>query len=129
MREGRISTLLSVAVLVLAACAGRPPSPQPEAEAEAASVAFEIENQSSLDCAIYLIVDHISLRLGSVSTNAVLTVEKEWRQIGRGRHLRLRAEVVGSATRVVTDDLLVQPGQLVHWTLTPDLRMSNWAIY
>lgn len=129
MRQGWMTTPLGVAVVALAACAGRHTPVQQAVEPEAMSVAFEIENQSSLDCAIYLIVDHISLRIGSVSTNGVLTVEKEWRQVGGGRPLRLRAEVVGSRTRVVTEDLRPQPGQLVHWTLTPDLKMSNWAIY
>ena len=123
-RRGSL-TLLAL----LAACAGRGRGAATAPEPEPMTVAFEIENQSSLDCAIYLVVDRISLRVGTVSTNATLTVEKDWRQLGRGRHLRLRAEVIGSATRVVTDELQVQPGQLVRWTLTPDLRMSNWGVY
>jgi hypothetical protein len=123
-RRGSL-TLLAL----LAACAGRGRGAATAPEPEPMTVAFEIENQSSLDCAIYLVVDRISLRVGTVSTNATLTVEKDWRQLGRGRHLRLRAEAIGSATRVVTDELQVQPGQLVRWTLTPDLRMSNWGVY
>jgi hypothetical protein len=119
--------LVSIAA-TLGACRGPgaaagAPGPEPEA------LGFEIENQSSVSIAVYLIVDHVSQRLGTVNTNAVLAMERPWRRVGRGRHLRLRADVIGSDTRVVTDELQVQPGQVVRWILAPDLRMSSWSIY
>jgi len=129
MPRWRSLALLSGMLSVLGGCAGQrqagPAAVGPEAEA----IYIEVENQSSTDLTIYLIVDNVSQRLGMVSTNGVLSLEKAWRQIGRGRRLRLRAEVIGSATRVVTEDLRVQPGQLIRWTLASDLKMSTWAIY
>jgi hypothetical protein len=121
---------LSLAMaLLLVGCGRRQEIGPGEVPVEPMGLAFEIENQSSVDLAIYLIVNNVSVRLGTVSTNAVLLVEKPWKRVGGGRRLRLRAEVIGSATRLVTEDLHAQPGQLVHWTLTPDLRMSFWGVY
>jgi len=125
-----LRTVLPVAILLLLLACGRRPHAGPgEVPVEPMGLAFEVENLSSVDLAVYLIVDNISERLGTVTTNAVLAVEKPWHRVGGGRRLRLRAEVIGSATRLVTDDLRAQPGQLVRWTLTPDLRMSYWGIY
>jgi hypothetical protein len=126
--RGRPALLLATALL-LVACGGHKQAAPGEVPVQTMGLAFEVENQSSVDLAIYLIVENVSERLGTVTTNAVLTVEKPWQRVGGGRRLRLRAEVIGSATRLVTDDLRAQPGQLVRWTLTPDLKMSFWGIY
>ena len=105
------------------------PTPSEEPVPATQELGLEIENQSTSDIVIYLIIANVSTRLGMVSTNGVLAVTLPWRRVGAGRRLRLRAEVVGSATRLVTDDLQVSPGQLVRWTLTPNLRMSQVAVY
>jgi hypothetical protein len=129
MSRKRRPVLLPVTALLLIACGGHKQAAPGEVPVEPMGLAFEVENQSSVDLGIYLIVDNVSERLGTVTTNAVLTVEKSWQRVGGGRRLRLRAEVIGSGTRLVTDDLRAQPGQLVRWTLTPDLKMSYWGIY
>jgi hypothetical protein len=128
MRHETRPGLLLTAVL-LAACGRHHQAAPGDVAAEPMGLAIEVENQASVDLAIYLIVDNVSERLGTVTTNGVLTLEKPWRRVGSGRRLRLRAEVIGSATRIVTEDLHAQPGQLIRWTLTPDLRMSYWGIF
>lgn len=127
--KGRRALSLLMTVLLVVACSRHQQAAPGEVPVEPMGLAFEVENQSSVDLAIYLIVDNVSERLGMVTTNAVLTVEKPWQRVGGGRRLRLRAEVIGSATRIVTEDLRAQPGQLVRWTLTPDLKMSFWGVY
>ena len=108
-------------------CHQKGPAAEPEPLDQ--ELGFEIENQSTSDSAIYLIVGNVSNRLGLIPSNATLALTRTWRRVAAGRRLRLRVEVIGSATRLVREDLQVSPGPVVRWTLTPDLPMSQVAVY
>jgi hypothetical protein len=76
---------------------------------------------------VYLHSGGTSQRLGEVNFQEVKSFVLQWRRLWDGFYLR--AEVIGSSERALTNDLQVQPGQMVRWTLTPNLDMSNVAIY
>jgi hypothetical protein len=48
--------------------------------------------------------------------------------LGTGGNARLRAYAVGGPQAVTSENLLVQPGQGIKWTLESDLRRSFVAV-
>jgi len=96
---------------------------------EPAEVAVQAENHYAGTLVLYLHSAGTSLRLGEVNFQEVKSFVLPWRRLRGDGVFFLRAEVIGSDERVVTDDLLVQPGQVVRWTLTPNLGMSSVAVY
>jgi hypothetical protein len=127
-RAGAAVTGLLALTLTVAACSNRVP-PGPVTAAEPSEVALQVENQASASLTIYLDAGGISRRLGEIHTQEVLSFVVPFHQVNPGGTFRLRAEVIGSAARVVTDPLVVQPGQVVRWTLAPRLSMSSVAVY
>jgi hypothetical protein len=112
---------------VLLAC-GRPVS-EPEVVPSDGEVAVQVENHFTASLTIHLHSQGISRRLGEVHFQETRAFVVPWRRIGSAGVFRLRAEVIGSDERVVTDNLRVQPGQVVHWTLTPHLDASSVILY
>jgi hypothetical protein len=121
-------TAALLAVVILQACGhGKPaaePGPTP------GDVGIEVENQSSASLTIYLVTGSVRHRLGQVNAQDGLAVVKSWAEWSRGGAvIYLRAEVIGSDEAVVSDNLRVQPGQVIQWVLTPNLRMSRVVLY
>lgn len=120
-------TVLAALVLLVAACAKRP-APGPVTASEPPEVAIQVENQFAGSLSIYLDVSGVSRRLGQVNMQDTRSFVVPWRAVGEGI-FSLRGEVIGSGERVVTQEVRIQPGQIVRWTLAASLRMSSVMLH
>jgi len=125
-----VSGIGLLATLLLASgCAARsvPPGAD-DAPGESAEMALEVENHNWSDIIIYLMRGSQSRRLGMVTAASTAHFAFPYRQLGTGGNARLRAHPVGGAQAVTSENLLVQPGQWIKWTLESDLRRSFLAV-
>jgi hypothetical protein len=131
--RSRGNQVLQVIGLVglLLGCASR--SEDQEAEplpAEAtAEVALEVENHGWSDIVISLVRGTAVERLGMVGSLSTETFVFPFRRLGVGTDVRLRAYPIGGPRAFTSENLLVQPGQWIKWTLESDLTRSFLAVY
>jgi hypothetical protein len=92
-------------------------------------VALEVESHHWNDIVIYLMNGSQSERLGLVNGVSTKQFVFPFRKLTSGGKARLRAYAVGGAGSITSEDLLVQPGQWIKWTLESDLRRSSLAIH
>ena len=112
-------------LLLTSGCAARSvPADAEEAHGESVEMALEVENHNWSDLVIYLMRGSQSRRLGMVTAANTAHFTFPYRQLGSGGNARLRASAVGGSQAVTSENLLVQPGQLIKWTLESDLRRS-----
>ena len=52
-----------------------------------------------------------------------------YRSSASGTDVRLRADPIGGPSAFTSENLLVQPGQWIKWTLESDLTRSFLAVY
>ena len=98
-----------------------PPPPNVE-------IAIEIENHNWSDVVIYLVRGTAAERLGMVGSLKTETFVFPFRRLGVGE-ARLRAYPIGGPAAFTSENLFVQPGQMVKWTLESDLTRSFLGIY
>ena len=123
-------TVLLAALLATGGCArhaeeDEDPAPETTANAE---LAVEIENHNWSDVVIYLVRGTSVERLGMVGSLKTETFVFPFRRLGSGE-ARLRAYPIGGPAGFTSENLYVQPGQMVKWTLESDLSRSFLAIY
>jgi hypothetical protein len=118
-------------VALLAACAGKSEDPDQEVEPSRsnAEVALEVENHGWSDIVIYLVRGTAVDRLGMVGSLNTKTFVFPYRNLGIGADVRLRADPIGGPRTFTSENLLVQPGQWIKWTLESDLTRSFLAVY
>jgi len=123
----RVAGLMGGIVAAPACGRGKPatePGPVPS------EVGIEVENQSPASWTVYLVTGSVRQRLGQVNAQGLLAITQPWADWTRGGSVvYLRAEAIGSDERIVSENLHVQPGQVVRWILTPNLRMSRIVLY
>lgn len=122
----KATTRMSATFLALACSGGKAP---PEPDPAPGEIGIEVQNQSSFSLTIYLVTGSVRHRLGQVNAQDALALARPYSEFARGSSVHLRAEVIGSDERVVTDDLRVQAGQIIHWILAPNLRMSRVVLH
>lgn len=93
------------------------------------NVSVEVESHNWSDIVIYLMHGNQPRRLGMVTALSTVSFEFPYHSIATGGNLRLRAYPIGGPGAYTSEDLLVQPGQGVKWTLESDLSRSFLAIY
>src|SRR5688572_25088720 len=101
-------------------------SPPAEHNAE---VALEVENHGWSDIVISLVRGTSVERLGMVGGLNTETFVFPYRKLGTGTDVRLRAYPIGGPSAYTSENVLVQPGQWVKWTLESDLTRSFLAVY
>jgi hypothetical protein len=94
-----------------------------------AEISVEVESHHWSDIVIYLMNGNQSQRLGMVAGVSTNYFVFPYRQLAAGGKVRLRAHPVGGRGSFTSEDLLVQPGQSVKWTLESDLSRSSLAVY
>lgn len=92
-------------------------------------ISVEVESHNWSDIVIYLMNGTQSQRLGMVVGLSTTHFVFPYRRLGTGGRVRLRAYPVGGPGSFTSEDLLVQPGQWVKWTLESDLSRSSIAVY
>ncbi len=100
--------------------------PVPEQTAE---LAVEVENHGWSDIVVSLVRGSSVERLGMVGGLKTETFVFPYRKLGAGSDVRLRAYPIGGPKAFTSENLLVQPGQWVKWTLESDLTRSFLSVY
>jgi hypothetical protein len=115
---------------IVAAPGCSPRKPAIEPGPVPSEVGIEVENQSPASWTVYLMTGSVRQRLGQVNAQGLLAITQPWADWTRGGSVvYLRAEAIGSDERIVSENLHVQPGQVVRWILTPNLRMSRIVLH
>jgi hypothetical protein len=129
-RAAEVVRVLTLAVLLLG-CAARPEDAdaEPQLSDANAEVALEVENHAWADIVIYLVRGTATDRLGMVGALGTQTFVFPYRMLGVGTDVRLRAYPIGGPRAFTSENVLVQPGQWIKWTLESDLTRSFLAVY
>ena len=90
---------------------------------------LEVENHHWSDIVIYLMNGNQSQRLGMVSGVSTKSFVFPYRQIATGGRVRLRAHPVGGQGSFTSEDVVIQSGQGIKWTLESDLKRSSVTVY
>jgi hypothetical protein len=94
-----------------------------------AEVALEVENHGWSDIVISLVRGTAVERLGMVGALNTETFVFPYRKLGVGTDVRLRAYPIGGPRSFTSENVMVQPGQWIKWTLESDLTRSFLAVY
>lgn len=129
IRELR-QALLGAGVLatLLPGCARRADSGEQEEVPPDVEIAIEVENHNWSDVVIYLVRGTANERLGTVGSLKTEIFVFPFRRLGVG-DVRLRADPIGALASFTSENLYVQPGQMVKWTLENDLTRSFLGVY
>jgi len=119
-----------VFALLLAACAHHSASGEPEQRpSRDAPVSLEVENHNWSDMVIYLVRGQLVSRLGSVGTLHTAVFTFPYLQLGNTGNARLRADPVGNLQSFESEDINIQPGQNLKWTIENDVDRSFLSAY
>jgi hypothetical protein len=132
MRGSRAAAIWQLGLgALLLGCAGKSEDPDQDVEPSRydAETALEVENHGWSDIVIYLVRGTAVDRLGTVGSLNTMTFVFPYRRLGTGNDVRLRADPIGNARTFTSENLLVQPGQWIKWTLESDLTRSFLAVY
>jgi hypothetical protein len=118
-------------VALMLGCAGKSEDPDQDVEPSRydAELALEVENHGWSDIVIYLVRGAAADRLGMVGALNTTTFVFPYRRLGTGNDVRLRADPIGAERTFTSENLLVQPGPWIKWTLESDLTRSFLAVY
>lgn len=128
VRFSRSSPALLLSLVLLAACAKRGPA-EGAPTGQNSEIALEVENHNWSDVIIYLVRGSASERLGMVGALNTETFVFPYRRLGIGGDVRLRAYPIGGPAGFTSENLYVQPGQWIKWTLESDLSRSFLGVY
>jgi hypothetical protein len=92
-------------------------------------ILVEIENHHWSDIVIYLMDGSQSQRLGLVAGLSHGHFTFPFRKLTTGGNVRLRAYAVGGSGSTTSEDLRIQPGQGIKWTLESDLARSSLSVF
>jgi hypothetical protein len=112
----RIRASLVFMLAILTACAGRSQDTGP---GPASSAMVQVENQGFTDMVIYAISGGQRVRLGLATGNSTKTFTIPRYLIGGAGPIRFLADPIGGNRTPVSEEMSVQPGDLVTLTLPP----------
>ena len=111
-----IRPTLVVAVAALAGCAGRSRPAQPETQSEAV---LEVENRGFADMVIYAVSGSQRIRLGLATGNSTKSFTLPRTLIRSAGALRFLADPIGGTRTPISEEMVVQPGDVVTLTIPP----------
>jgi len=129
MRVHRAFLWYAVVATIALGCAHRGAQPgvaAGEHEPEQGA-ALEVENNTTLDVRIYLLLGGLPVRLGTVM--GMSTAMFDLKPDAIARDIRLFASPVGSRRRTITDPVGVKPGQTVSLRLDNMLRSYRLSVW
>jgi hypothetical protein len=129
-RVGRLLLASWLAATTLGGCASKT---EGEAETPAAAantpVGLEVENHGWSDIVVYLVRGTAEERLGTVGSLNSTVFTFPFHRLGTGNDARLKADPIGSDRVYYSEDIHIQPGQSLKWTLESDLSRSFLGAY
>jgi hypothetical protein len=128
---GRRSAFLFVLLLGISLGCSHNKSPErgPAPSEGNTDIPLEITNHNFLDIIISVMHDGQSTRVGTASGSSSSNFALPTRLLGQGREIRLIGHPIGGPGSVITETVVVQPGQYVEWTLETDLKRSSIGVY
>jgi hypothetical protein len=114
--RGFIGRVLLIGVVGLAGCAGHSGNSQPEADNAAT---LQVENRGFADMVIYAVSGSQRLRLGLATGNSTKSFTIPSSLVQTGGPLRFLADPIGGTRSPVSDEMVVQPGDVVTLTIPP----------
>lgn len=120
---------LLLGLLLLAACARHKMSDDSAGPSRDVPVSVEVENHNWSDMVIYLERGRLSRRLGSVTSQNTAVFTFPYLFLGNTGNATLRADPIGNLRSFSSEDLNVQPGQTIKWTIENDIDRSFLAVY
>lgn len=118
MRLEKLVIALAVALLV-GACAGMQSS-----KVERGDVFVEVLNANQLDADVYLLSGGQQHRLGLVTTNGRERFRVASRLVAPPGNLRVAADLLASRGSFVSEELRLEPGDVVRLMVQPNIRTS-----
>ena len=114
--SGFIRSALVLGVAALSACGGRSRTAQPEAETPAT---LEVENRGFADMVIYAVTGSQRLRLGLATGNSTKSFPLPNSLVRAAGPIRFLADPIGGTRTPVSEERVVQPGDVVTLTSPP----------
>jgi len=113
-------------VLLAATFAGchSPPQPSPQLGTPAANIVVSIQNQNLNDVDVFVNVNGVAQRLGTVTSQASSSFEVNWQQVGPAGHFSIIVSPIGGRGSYRSGALTVSPGAQVSVNVAPVLRNS-----
>ncbi len=78
---------------------------------------------------IYLDRGQLSQRLGTVTAQSTALFTFPYLQLGSTGNTRLRADPIGNLQSFSSEEINIQPGQSLRWTIENDIDRSFLAVY
>ena len=127
---GRLLLGVWLAATALIGCASKTEG-ESETPAAAANtpVGLEVENHGWADIVVYLVRGTAEERLGTVGALNSTVFTFAFHRLGTGNDARLKADPIGSDRAYYSEDIHIQPGQSLKWTLESDLSRSFLGVY
>lgn len=121
-----VSTLLPATLGCGLLSASRPqPSGDPS---QTGAIMVAVESHNWNDITIYLVTGGLPQRLGMVTALSNASFDFPSHRLNTSAGVRLRALPVAGRP-FTSDPILVQPGQVITWTLENDLDTSSHSVY
>jgi hypothetical protein len=121
---------LLLASLLLVACARHTMPREPEQRpSRDEPVSLEVENHNWSDMVIYLDRGNLSERLGTVGTLHTAVFTFPYLKLGSTGTARLRADPIGNMRSFSSEQINIQPGQSLKWTIENDIDRSFLSAY
>jgi hypothetical protein len=114
--SGFIRSSLMMGVVAIAACAGRSRTAEPGSESPAI---LEVENRGFADMVIYAVTGSQRLRLGLATGNSTKSFPLPSSLVRGSGPIRFLADPIGGTRTPVSEEMVVQPGDVVTLTIPP----------
>ena len=124
----RAVALIGSLISTAAGCGLLTRDPPPKPAPLHAEVSVEVENHNWSDITIYLMTGGLPQRVGMVTALTTASFALPSHRLHTAGSVRLRALPVAGQP-FTSEDILVQPGQAIMWTLESDLDRSSLAVY
>ena len=139
--SGRLLAALLVVVPLGIACQSHSQSasntsattPAPVSEIRAADseavVSLQIANHNWSDIVIYVLRDGQPSRIGVATAASSTSFLLPRRMFGQAGEIQFWGRPIGAAGNAYSENVIVQPGQWIEWTLEDDLNRSAIGVY
>jgi uncharacterized oligopeptide transporter (OPT) family protein len=108
--------MLTILVLLVAGCRGRGPESAPNPDNPAM---LQVENRGFADMVIYAVSGAQRVRLGIATGNSMKSFSIPAALTRGAGPLRFLADPIGGSRTPISEDIIVQPGDIVSLTIPP----------
>lgn len=123
------TTALALMLLALAtACIRHPETEDDEPQQRADPIHVHVRNENFLDVNVFMIVNGVSRRLGTVTGNGSGDFNVDW-GITIGQSISLQAVPIGGRGSANSGQLSIGLGQVIDFTVAPVLRQSTVTVH